>query len=354
MISQEKCLTVACFVNIVRMKESFQDAMADGIRTHLNEFNVRDESTSCLYTIQRRNHRSFAFKVYMPLVFHKIRHCLKYWSFLEDLVFEPSPGSKSLGKSGSIFFHNQKGNLLFKTISFGEKEFLVRNVRAYHKYISKRFDTAIVPIYGLYRISFQRTRRAYFIVMQNALPTEFPLSKKFDVKGSLVGRSSGDPVKAPVLKDIEFVTSCSISLSTHKHEAFISVIESDARFLSSIGSMDYSLILGVYKPDSDLNSSSGGIRDFHGGIIAKEQNGQVVLFYGIIDFLQEFTPIKELEHEIKSMIFKPMTVSCIPPDEYATRFISFIRYWTLPKELRPKSNQAIDVENSSVLNMMLD
>lgn len=50
----------------------------------------------------------------------------------------------------------------------------------------------------------------------------------------------------------------------------------------------------------------------------------VVLYFGIIDILQEYNTTKKIEHACKSLQFDPMTISAVEPKLYAKRFISFL------------------------------
>lgn len=50
----------------------------------------------------------------------------------------------------------------------------------------------------------------------------------------------------------------------------------------------------------------------------------VVLYFGIIDILQEYNITKKLEHAYKSLVFDPLTISAVEPKLYSKRFISFL------------------------------
>ncbi|KAF5177226.1 Phosphatidylinositol 4-phosphate 5-kinase, partial [Thalictrum thalictroides] len=51
----------------------------------------------------------------------------------------------------------------------------------------------------------------------------------------------------------------------------------------------------------------------------------VVLYFGIIDILQEYNIKKKLEHAFKSLHFDPMTISAVEPELYSNRFINFLK-----------------------------
>lgn len=51
----------------------------------------------------------------------------------------------------------------------------------------------------------------------------------------------------------------------------------------------------------------------------------VVLYFGIIDILQEYNMTKKLEHACKSLKYDPLLISAIKPKMYSKRFISFLK-----------------------------
>ena len=50
----------------------------------------------------------------------------------------------------------------------------------------------------------------------------------------------------------------------------------------------------------------------------------VVLFFGIIDILQDYDISKKLEHAYKSMHYDPTSISAVDPKQYSKRFRDFI------------------------------
>ena len=66
-----------------------------------------------------------------------------------------------------------------------------------------------------------------------------------------------------------------------------------------------------------------------GGVLSMMQgtkSGKRVLYYmGVIDFLQPWTPRKVAERKLKGIFGQDTSaISCVDPDEYATRFLDFI------------------------------
>lgn len=66
--------------------------------------------------------------------------------------------------------------------------------------------------------------------------------------------------------------------------------------------------------------------DWEGQLIG-EPTGErydVVLFFGIIDILQDYDISKKLEHAYKSMQYDPTSISAVDPKQYSKRFRDFV------------------------------
>lgn len=50
----------------------------------------------------------------------------------------------------------------------------------------------------------------------------------------------------------------------------------------------------------------------------------VVMFFGIIDILQDYDITKKLEHAYKSFQYDPTSISAVDPRQYSRRFRDFI------------------------------
>lgn len=58
-----------------------------------------------------------------------------------------------------------------------------------------------------------------------------------------------------------------------------------------------------------------------------EQTGEcyeVIMFFGIIDILQDYDITKKLEHAYKSFHYDPISISAVDPKQYSKRFRDFI------------------------------
>jgi 1-phosphatidylinositol-4-phosphate 5-kinase len=68
------------------------------------------------------------------------------------------------------------------------------------------------------------------------------------------------------------------------------------------------------KPDIALDLIGEPTGEFH----------NVILYFGIIDILQDYDISKKLEHAYKSMQYDPTSISAVDPRLYSKRFRDFI------------------------------
>uniref|UniRef100_A0A7S1VWQ4 PIPK domain-containing protein n=1 Tax=Grammatophora oceanica TaxID=210454 RepID=A0A7S1VWQ4_9STRA len=61
-------------------------------------------------------------------------------------------------------------------------------------------------------------------------------------------------------------------------------------------------------------------------LVQGKRNGKQALYYmGVIDFLQPWTRRKVLERQLKGIVgYDVHAISCVPPEEYAARFLEFL------------------------------
>ncbi|CAI5458854.1 unnamed protein product [Closterium sp. Yama58-4] len=94
----------------------------------------------------------------------------------------------------------------------------------------------------------------------------------------------------------------------------------DCHFLQSQRIMDYSLLLGVHfratdPPPPIVTIAEGKVTEAY----------EVVLYFGIIDILQEYDYTKKVEHFYKSIQYDSHSISAVDPTLYASRFQDFIK-----------------------------
>lgn len=62
--------------------------------------------------------------------------------------------------------------------------------------------------------------------------------------------------------------------------------------------------------------------------VARDGSGEsepVLIYFGIIDFLQEYRMKKRMEHVMKATVFGGKTISVVDPHRYAKRFKGFMQ-----------------------------
>ena len=182
--------------------------------------------------------------------------------------------------------------------------------------------------------------RRYFMVNKNVYPpsllarndngnSNVPSSRRYDLKGSTVGRKAKPP--AQVMKDLDLMAS-GVTLSGMGQRAqriLLRALERDAVFLRSQGFMDYSLLVAVEPTAIDSTTSSSStplvstLPQNQGKLVLCGEDGKTYHF-GVIDFLQRYTFRKVLETMLKGIIDDATKISCVAPSLYAKRMLSFI------------------------------
>jgi len=310
-------------------------------------------------------------------------------------------------RSGQFFFYSFDGVFMIKTVRQDEKDFLLRLLPGYYKHLLKHAlrpgaDEAtffpngnaslLTRFYGLHCTRLRHLRRKVHFVVMSSIYGANTSSRmvQFDLKGSLYNRGAKREDK--VLKDRDLTRlGTKLRVSKDKADALLDSAKHDAVFLARHGVMDYSLLVGIYRPDtppgdaaaaaaaaragdsprgraadgalSEYNSrhfsrlpsslfeaaqvaacavdrdrarSSVAPRSdadlppaaFDVAIEGTAADGARELYYlGIIDILQEYTLRKHVETDVnilKRGLRKYKECSCVPPAEYADRFLAFI------------------------------
>jgi 1-phosphatidylinositol-4-phosphate 5-kinase len=191
----------------------------------------------------------FKWKDYCPMVFRNLREMFKidaadYMMSIcgNDALRELS----SPGKSGSVFFLSQDDRFMIKTLRKSEVKVLLRMLPDYHNHVKTYENTLVTKFFGLHRIKPSSGQKFRFVVMGNMFCTELRIHRRFDLKGSSLGRST-DKVEideTTTLKDLD-LNYC-FYLEPSWREALLDQIKTDSKFLEAQNIMDYSLLLGVH------------------------------------------------------------------------------------------------------------
>lgn len=59
-------------------------------------------------------------------------------------------------------------------------------------------------------------------------------------------------------------------------------------------------------------------------ILGRRMGNRAIYYFGLIDFLQPFNAKKVIEYRLKSVVYEHGAFSCVPPQEYADRFLAFL------------------------------
>lgn len=343
----------------------------------------------------------------------KVRACGLYLGCGEEYVVQrgltrwvlnDSQERLSEGASGAFMFFSHDQQLIVKSMSDEESAFLRSIAPEYASFLLTNPDSLLTRFYGCHAIRLYG-KTFNFVVMANLFSTDKIIHRRYDIKGSWVNRSAKHPSKGKsvtcrhcnakfvfgsadaencpaqvgrhepnvVLKDNDLTAR--VRLDPKVAEELYDQLVKDAHFLSRLGIMDYSLLLGVhnveYMVNPDLEEEmdmSAGVPQFsyksgpsstqtdlihrigngrgrvsnpnaHGsqnkppqrtglprlGTGTRRANtvvGPSVYYFGMIDILQQWTIDKKLERFAKTKLLGKDSdgLSALPPTAYCDRF----------------------------------
>ncbi|XP_050283136.1 phosphatidylinositol 4-phosphate 5-kinase 6-like [Quercus robur] len=326
----------------------------------------------------------FKWKDYCPVVFRTLRKLFKvdpadYMLSLcgNDALRELS----SPGKSGSFFYLTNDDRYMIKTVKKAEVKVLLRMLPAYYNHFRAFENTLVTKFYGLHcvKLTGAAQKKVRFVIMGNLFCSEYAIHRRFDLKGSSHGRTTDKPDAeidpTTTLKDLDL--NYIFRLQKVWFQEFCRQVDRDCDFLEQERIMDYSLLVGLHFRETSSRecltprSRTSGNGDFDNegtpqlsridmdqllldptrwasiklGInmparveqtvrrsdyetqLVGEPTGQlydVILFFGIIDILQDYDISKKLEHAYKSFQYDPTSISAVDPKQYSRRFRDFI------------------------------
>ncbi|XP_019706081.1 phosphatidylinositol 4-phosphate 5-kinase 4 [Elaeis guineensis] len=333
-------------------------------------------------TKQTPPHQScdFRWKDYCPLVFRTLRKLFKvdpgdYMISIcgNDALRELS----SPGKSGSFFYLTNDDKYMIKTMKKSEVKVLLRMLPAYYNHVRAFENTLVTKFFGLHCVKLTGAiqRKVRFVIMGNLFCTNYAIHRRFDLKGSSHGRTTDKPEEEidanTTLKDLDL--NFIFRLQKSWFQDFYRQVDRDLELLEQERIMDYSLLVGVHfrEVSQDMLPTEGighnektseatprlsradvdqflcdptrwatirlGInmparverivRSDVESLLIGEPTGEfydVILFFGIIDILQDYDISKKLEHAYKSIQYDPTSISAVDPKQYAKRFRDFI------------------------------
>ncbi|XP_007010967.2 PREDICTED: phosphatidylinositol 4-phosphate 5-kinase 6 [Theobroma cacao] len=317
----------------------------------------------------------FKWKDYCPVAFRTLRKLFNvdaadYMISIcgNDALRELS----SPGKSGSFFYLTNDDRYMIKTMKKAEVKVLIRMLPAYYNHVRSFENTLVTKFYGLHcvKLTGAAQKKVRFVIMGNLFCTDYSIHRRFDLKGSSHGRTTAKPESeidsTTTLKDLDL--NYIFRLQKLWYQEFCRQVDRDCDFLEQERIMDYSLLIGFHfrevstpctsgvctptgngdceKADKDkLLLSPSRLSSIRLGIsmparaektlrksdceaqLVGESTGviyDVILFFGIIDILQDYDISKKLEHAYKSMQYDPTSISAVDPKQYSKRFRDFI------------------------------
>jgi hypothetical protein len=297
---------------------------------------------------------------YAPLVFRKLREEISGITeddYLRSVGPEQLFGNMVLGnlsslaelttegKGGAFFYYTADSRFMIKTVSRDEKRLLKSILRDYYNHLKANPHSLIVRFYGLHGLrvkmnpilfqqgKYRHDEQIYFVVMGNLFNTPLEVNRRYDLKGSYIGRrtaDNGDPTVA--LKDNNFIDKGErLLVGPEMKQRLSAQIWRDVKFFASHNILDYSLLVGIHEAKNEMMGSavSGDVRIPTNGrdcplnpIVA--QDGSCVYYVGIIDILSQWNTIKKMENFFKSIRYPRDGISSVPPEVYANRFARFM------------------------------
>lgn len=149
--------------------------------------------------------------------------------------------------------------------------------------------------------------------------------------------SLGDLLSTVVLKDLNLREA--IHLGSVVKPQFVYQLTQDCDFLLRFGVIDYSILVGFGSPSPhQLKQTSKmweGVKEkdyrepsmfkqIEGGILGDGVHRKKLYFFGIVDILQVYNLRKQLEHQVKGIVYDKDGLSVTDPSVYCKRFLRFL------------------------------
>ncbi|KAL5078253.1 hypothetical protein RYX36_017237 [Vicia faba] len=327
----------------------------------------------------------FRWKDYCPVVFRALRKLFKvdpadYMISIcgNDALRELS----SPGKSGSFFYLTNDDRYMIKTMKKAEVKVFLKMLPAYYKHVRAFENTLVTKFFGLHcvKLTGAAHKKVRFVIMGNIFCSQYAIHRRFDLKGSTFGRTTDKPEAeiepTTTLKDLDL--NFIFRLQKSWFQEFCRQVSRDCDFLEHERIMDYSMLVGLHFRETTSTGNvtpcsrnsgactpsgfdNGGPRlsgvDIDNLIVdpnrwiqlginmpaqaemalrrsncdtpqlVGEPTGElydIIIFFGIIDILQDYDISKKLEHAYKSIQYDPTSISSVDPRLYSKRFREFI------------------------------
>lgn len=209
----------------------------------------------------------FYWKDYAPQAFGKLREQfnIDIGDYLSSICGDQALRQlRSQGKSGSIFWWSSDDRYMIKTMRKGELRLMRELLPQYFTHMMRYPHTLLVHFYGLHRVTPVNGRRVRFVVMANLFNTGLLIHRKYDLKGSLQGRTAGPAASASpttIFKDLDL--DYQFKLEQGWLQRLREQLTADCALLERLHVMDYSLLLGVHlrsreETDKEVDTDTDG------------------------------------------------------------------------------------------------
>ncbi|KAH0933979.1 hypothetical protein HID58_011096 [Brassica napus] len=277
----------------------------------------------------------FKWKDYCPVVFRTLRKLFNVDAADYMLSICGNDALRELsspGKSGSFFYLTNDDGYMIKTMKKAETKVLIRMLPAYYNHVRACENTLVTKFFGLHCVKLTGTaqKKVRFVIMGNLFCTGHSIHRRFDLKGSSHGRLTTKPESEidpnTTLKDLDL--NFIFRLQKNWFQEFCSgnprLSRADMdRFLLDASKLA-SIKLGINMPARVERTMRRS--DCENQLVG-EPTGEfydVILYFGVIDILQDYDISKKLEHAYKSMQYDPTSISAVDPKQYSRRFKDFI------------------------------
>eukprot|EP01071_Lankesteria_metandrocarpae_P000612 Lankesteria_metandrocarpae@DN1083_c0_g1_i1.p1 len=333
---------------------------------------------------QRVKYEGVRFIDYAPIAFRKIRESfgIKHEEYVKSVGPEQLVGNMVLGnlaslselcsegKSGAYFYYTSDGKFMIKTMTKATAKFFRSILRSYYEHVIALPDTLLTRFFGFHAMRHLRPGRTaseklYFVIMGNFFHTPVEMHRRYDLKGSYVGRVTPAEVRSDpsvTLKDRDMIVMGDfLNIGKDRKNKLLATLQADSKFCDSQLILDYSLLVGIHWHSPSIKAvpnnvhhttttttatqqhptpspyGAGPSRNFFtdggpgpvdqpiwmldspGSILSNppdatslpfhqqdmggmlSKDGTCLYYMGIIDVLTRWTTVKKLEHRVKSL-----------------------------------------------------
>eukprot|EP01079_Euglenida_sp_SAG-EU17-18_P001158 gene1158-415_t len=265
----------------------------------------------------------------------------------------------STGKSGSFFVKTCKGWFIVKSLAPRDYKKLREVLPDYVRHMLANPQSLLTRFCGIHSLSMPGSilghETCHMVVMLNAFSPEVSMDVVYDLKGSSAGRTVPLEKRKPglALKDLDLPSG--FSLPASERQILLQQIRADVAYLEMTNVNDYSLLLAIAHSSSQSPRTHGwgayalcpGTRAYLPGTACFIQGCLAICVFvtffvlyplsfkidspalhtrgltAIIDLFTDYGKRKTAEYAFK-WIKGENNFSCVPPAEYAQRFMDFM------------------------------